>query len=43
MLEQYAGVFQEPRGLPLDREMVHMIPLKEGIDPIKFDPIDIPI
>lgn len=37
-LEQYARVSQEPRGLPPDREMVHKIPLKEGVDPINVRP-----
>lgn len=35
-------MFQEPRGLPPDREMVHWIPLKEGTDPVNARPYRYP-
>ena len=38
LLENYSDLFQEPEGLPSARGHDHVIPLKEGSQPVNLRP-----
>lgn len=42
LLQEYMGVFKEPRELPLSRSTAHQIKLKEGSIPFKIQPYRYP-